>query len=128
MSRFAGLKFASVVLLTLFLALPLAWGAPQQEVRGTVKDRSGAVVARAQVLLRADGQEFSRVTQPDGTFVFTGVSAASGSMIVSAPGFATSTTAVAGGPERPVHHAHSGDGAAKPRRDLDAHLDPADRR
>ena len=92
MSRFAGLKFASVVLLTLFLALPLAWGAPQQEVRGTVKDHSGAVVARAQVLLRADGQQFRRVTQSDGTFVFTGVSATTGDMIVSAPGFATSTT------------------------------------
>jgi outer membrane receptor protein involved in Fe transport len=68
-------------------------GAPQQEVRGTVKDRGGAVVARAQVLLRAEGQEFSRVTQPDGSFVFTGVSAVSGSLIISAPGFATSTTA-----------------------------------
>jgi len=70
-----------------------AWSAPQPEVRGTVKDGTGAVIARAQVLLRADGQEFRRVTQPDGTFTFTGVTAASGSVIVSAPGFATSTTA-----------------------------------
>jgi outer membrane receptor protein involved in Fe transport len=93
MSRFAGLKFASVVYLAFFLAPPLAWSAPQQEVRGAVKDHSGAVVARAQVLLRADGQEFRRVTQSDGTFVFTGVSAASGNVIVSAPGFATTTTA-----------------------------------
>ena len=93
MSRFAGLKFASLVLLTFLQAVPLAWGAPQQEVRGTVKDRSGAVIARAQVVLRVDGQEFRRVTQPDGTFVFTGMSAASGNVIVSAPGFATSTTA-----------------------------------
>jgi len=70
-----------------------AWSVPKQEVRGTVKDGTGAVIARAQVLLRADGQEFSRVTQPDGTFSFTGVTAANGGVIVSAPGFATSTTA-----------------------------------
>jgi len=70
-----------------------AWSVPKQEVRGTVKDGTGAVIARAQVLLRADGQEFSRVTQPDGTFAFTGVTAANGGVIVSAPGFATSTTA-----------------------------------
>ena len=92
MSRFAGLKLASLLSLTVFFVPMPAWGAPQQEVRGTVKDRSGAVVARAQVLLRADGQQFRRVTQPDGTFVFTGVSAASGNLTVSAPGFATNTT------------------------------------
>jgi len=77
----------------LVLAQLPAWSAPQQEVRGTVKDGTGAVIARAQVLLRADDQELRRVTQPDGTFAFTGVTAASGSVIVSAPGFATSTTA-----------------------------------
>ena len=69
-----------------------AWSAPQQEVRGTVKDRSGAVIARAQVVLRADGVEFNRVTQSDGTFVFTGITAESGSVTVSASGFATSTS------------------------------------
>jgi len=62
-----------------------------------VKDRSGAVIARALVVLSADGQEFSRVTQPNGTFVFTGVQGASGSVTVSAPGFATSTTALQAG-------------------------------
>jgi outer membrane receptor protein involved in Fe transport len=93
MSRFAGLKFSSLVSLATLLVQVPGWGAPQQDVRGTVKDHSGAVVARAQVLLRADGQQLSRVTQPDGSFVFTGVSAVSGSLIVSAPGFASSTTA-----------------------------------
>jgi outer membrane receptor protein involved in Fe transport len=68
------------------------WSAPPQDVRGTVKDRSGAVVARAQVVLNADGQQFSRVTQSDGTFVFTGITAESGSLTVSASGFATSTS------------------------------------
>ncbi len=81
-----------MVMLSFLLAQSQAWGAPSQEVRGTVKDRSGAVIARAQVLLRVDGEEFSRVTQPDGSFVFSGISGASGSLIVTAPGFATSTT------------------------------------
>ncbi len=57
-----------------------------------VKDRSGAVIAKAQVLLRADAQEISRTTQADGSFVFTGITATSGSLVVSASGFATSTT------------------------------------
>jgi len=93
MFRFAVLKSASLVSLLVLLAYPLAWSAAQHEIRGTVKDRSGAVVSRARVVLRADGQEFGRVTQSDGTFVFTGISAASGEVIVSAPGFSTSTTA-----------------------------------
>ena len=84
---------SALVLAALAVVFPLrAWSASQQELRGTVKDRSGAVIARAQVVLRADGEEFSRATQSDGSFVFTGVTAASGSVIVSAPGFATSTT------------------------------------
>ncbi len=83
----------AVLTIALVLAQPRAWSAAQQDIRGTVKDRSGAVVARAQVLLRVDGEEFLRVTQSDGTFVFTGVTAESGNVIVSASGFATSTTA-----------------------------------
>jgi outer membrane receptor protein involved in Fe transport len=68
-----------------------AWCASQQEVRGTVQDRSGAVVARAQVVLHVEGQNFGRTTQPDGTFVFSGVSGDSGTIEVSASGFATTT-------------------------------------
>ncbi len=78
-------------ILILFASL-YALSAPQRDLHGTVKDRSGAVIARAQVVLRADGQEFNRVTQSDGTFAFTGVTAESGSVIVTASGFATSTT------------------------------------
>jgi len=84
---------AAVLAILAVLGTLQAWSAPQQELRGTVKDRSGAVIARALVVLSTKGQEFSRVTQPDGTFVFTGVTGASGSVSVSAPGFATSTTA-----------------------------------
>jgi outer membrane receptor protein involved in Fe transport len=72
------------------LCLP-ALAATQQEIRGTVTDRSGAVVARAQVVLHANGQNFGRVTQPDGTFVFSGVAADSGTIEVRSPGFATAT-------------------------------------
>jgi outer membrane receptor protein involved in Fe transport len=70
-----------------------AWADPQQEVRGTVKDRSGAVVARAQVALTVEGQQLARVTQPDGTFVFSGVTGSSGTIVVTASGFAATTTA-----------------------------------
>jgi hypothetical protein len=79
------------VLAVLLLLQSLAWGT-SHELRGTVKDRSGAVVARAHVVLHVAGQDFSRVTQPDGTFVFRGIAADTGTLKVKAPGFATSTT------------------------------------
>lgn len=63
------------------------WAA-SNEVRGTVKDRSGAVIARAQVVLHAAGQNFGQVTQPDGSFVFSGVAADAGTIEISASGFA----------------------------------------
>ena len=63
----------------------------QQEVRGTVTDRSGAVVAGAQVILHVEGQDFGRVTQPDGSFLFNGVVGSSGTVEVRASGFATTT-------------------------------------
>ena len=84
---------SSVVTVSALLLVPsLAWSAEQQEIRGTVKDASGAVVARARVVLQVDGQELGRVTQPDGTFVFGGIIADSGTVVVSASGFATTTT------------------------------------
>jgi outer membrane receptor protein involved in Fe transport len=85
-------RSAAAAVLIVLLTLQ-GWAAPQLELRGTVRDNSGAVIARAQVMLRADEEEFSRTTQSDGTFVFTGVTATSGSVTVSAPGFATNTTA-----------------------------------
>ena len=68
-----------------------AAAATQQEIRGTVTDRSGAVIARAQVVLHVNGQNFGRVTQPDGTFVFSGIAADSGTIEVRSSGFATAT-------------------------------------
>ena len=70
----------------------VASGASSQEIHGTVTDPSGAVVARAHVVLRVQGRDIGRSTQPDGTFVFSGVTADSGTILVSAPGFASSTT------------------------------------
>lgn len=64
-----------------------SWATPADSVRGVVKDRSGAVIARAQVVLRAADQGLSRVTQPDGTFIFNAVPTDNGTIEVSAPGF-----------------------------------------
>ncbi len=50
-------------------------------------------MARARVTLRTEALELSRTTQPDGTFVFEGVTGSSGELIVNASGFATSSTA-----------------------------------
>ena len=74
----------------LLLCLPMLAFA-QQEVRGTVTDKSGAVIARAQVVLHVNGQDFGRVTQPDGSFLFNGLVGSSGTIEVRAPGFAATT-------------------------------------
>src|ERR1035438_8763257 len=93
MLRSRRLTLAAVVAVVFHIMQFSLWAAPPQELRGVVKDRSGAVIAKAQVLLRADGQEISRTTQADGSFVFPGVTATSGTLVVSASGFATSTIA-----------------------------------
>jgi outer membrane receptor protein involved in Fe transport len=81
-------RLCVLVALSAFTASPLC-AAASHDVRGVVKDRSGAVVARAQVTLRVAGQNFGGVTQPDGTFVFTDVKADTATIQVTAPGFAT---------------------------------------
>src|ERR1019366_2978741 len=94
MLRSRRLAIAAVIALIFLVTQLSLWAAPPpQDLRGVVKDRSGAVIAKAQVLLRADGQESSRTTQADGSFVFTGIAATSGTLVVSASGFATRTTA-----------------------------------
>ena len=76
----------------LMMAAPaLAWGASTSAVSGSVTDRSGAVIARAQVILHVSGQDFGRVTQPDGSFVFDGIVGDAGTVEVRSPGFATTT-------------------------------------
>jgi outer membrane receptor protein involved in Fe transport len=93
MLRSRRLTIAAVVAVVFHITHFSLWAAPPQELRGVVKDRSGAVIAKAQVLLRVDGQELSRTTQADGSFVFTGITATSETLVVNASGFATSTTA-----------------------------------
>ena len=58
-------------------------------MRGTVLDHSGAVIARAQVVLHLEGHDLGRVTQPDGTFVFSDVASDAATLEVTAPGFTT---------------------------------------
>ena len=93
MLRAPRLRIAAVMALLFLVTQLRLLAVPPQELRGMVKDRSGAVIVRAQVLLRADGQEITRTTQADGSFVFTGITATSGTLVVNASGFATSTTA-----------------------------------
>jgi outer membrane receptor protein involved in Fe transport len=92
MYRSTVLACSVITVLASLLPQPQAWAAPQQPVRGTVKDSAGAVIARAQVFLHTNGQELRRVTQPDGSFAFNGVDADSGTLTVSASGFAPITT------------------------------------
>jgi len=93
MLRSRRLTIAAVIAFLFLVTQARVWAVPPQELRGVVKDRSGAVIVKAQVLLRAEGQEISRTTQADGSFVFTGITATSGTLVVNASGFAISTTA-----------------------------------
>ncbi len=95
--HFAGVSRFGVAALILLIAQLCAWADSPWEVRGIVKDHSGAVVARAQVELTVDGQRFTRVTQADGSFVFSGVTGSSGTIVVTASGFAPATTSWSAG-------------------------------
>jgi len=88
LDRSAVLRIAGIIALLLLLAQAQAWAKPRQSVRGTVADRAGAVVVRAQIVLQINGEEFSRVSQPDGSFLFDGIDAESGTLTVTATGFA----------------------------------------
>ncbi len=100
MRRFARVRIATAIGFVLLALHPSVWAVPPQELRGVVKDRSGAVIAGAQVVLRADGQEINRTTQGDGTFAFTGITATTGTLLVNASGFATSTSSWQAGGNR----------------------------
>jgi len=90
--RLAAVKYCAATVMVGLAAQSLAWGASSQNIKGTVQDHSGAVIARAQVVLHVEGQNFGQTTQPDGSYEFGGVVGESGTIEVSAPGFATSTT------------------------------------
>src|ERR1035441_10044449 len=99
MLRSRRLTLAAVVAVVFHITQFSLWAAPPQELHGVVKDRSGAVIAHAQILLHADGQEISRTTQADGSFLFTGVTATSGTLVVSASGLPTGVDDVEAQPD-----------------------------
>ena len=60
-----------------------------QTVSGTVKDRSGAVIPAAQVVLKSDGTAFRQTTSSSGWFSFSQVAGTAGELTVTAVGFST---------------------------------------
>ncbi len=90
-ARSARLRLLLLSALLLMILPANLWSAATSTVSGTVTDRSGAVIARAQVILHVNGQDFGRVTQPDGSFVFDGIVGDGGTIEVRSPGFATTT-------------------------------------
>ena len=64
-----------------------------ESVSGVVKDRSGAVIPSAEVVLNANGTALRQATNGSGVFTFPDVSAGSGELTVSGVGFSTVTRA-----------------------------------
>ena len=81
-----------LALFALLLLVAEAWASPVASLHGAVKDRSGAVVPHAKVVLRINGEDFARFTGADGTFDFPALTASTGTLTVSATGFAVDTT------------------------------------
>ena len=79
------------ILMCVLLQAPVS-PASEYSLRGTVTDRSGAAVANANIALRTATQEFTQTTRPDGTFSFVGLDVSSGTLVISANGFAVSMT------------------------------------
>ncbi len=91
-SRLSILAFSSEIAMVVLVALSLCIPCHASElVSGTVKDRSGAVVPSAQVELNVAGNVLRQTANGVGVFTFPAVSGASGSLTVSAAGFATVT-------------------------------------
>jgi outer membrane receptor protein involved in Fe transport len=67
-----------------------------QTLAGTVKDRSGAVLPAAQVVVALDGATLRQKTDAAGQFSFRDVDAPSAEVNVSAPGFSSVTAIWAG--------------------------------
>lgn len=78
-------------MLCVLLQAPIS-AASDYSLQGIVKDRSGAVVVNADVTFRTATQEFTQTTRSDGTFSFTGLDVSSGTLAISAKGFAVSMT------------------------------------
>ena len=78
-------------LFALLLLLAEAWASPVASLHGEVKDRSGALVANADVALHTTTHVFTQTTRSDGKFSFTGLDVSSGTLVISAKGFAATT-------------------------------------
>jgi outer membrane receptor protein involved in Fe transport len=70
------------------LCIP-SWAA--QTIKGTVKDRTGAVIPAAQVAVTLDGASLHQKTDETGHFSFPNITGSSAEVNVSAPGFSSST-------------------------------------
>lgn len=78
-------------LFALQLLLAEAWASPVASLHGEVKDRSGAMVGNADVALHTATHVFTQTTRSDGKFSFTGLDVSSGTLVISAKGFAATT-------------------------------------
>jgi hypothetical protein len=90
--------FRFAMLFAILLALvPLCHAQFSSSVQGTVSDATGAIVRGAHVTLHnlADGTDNSSVTSSSGTYAFSSIPPGSYQVIVTANGFAQSTTNVA---------------------------------
>ncbi len=89
MRTFRGFRICALVLA--FCCLPYSYGqsSEQGQIRGTVSDPSGAVIAAASVTLTDVGTNISQKTTSNdhGLYVFTALPASSYHMVVEAPGF-----------------------------------------
>ena len=90
-SRHVVFALARVAVVTLLGGGLESWAAPAVSLDGVVKDRSGAVVRGATVMLRTPTQELTRTTEADGRFSFGELSTGSATLTVNAQGFAQST-------------------------------------
>src|SRR5947209_6046533 len=88
------LLFLSSVMMLAFAPAAVAQGSTTGEIRGVVRDPSGALVPGANVKARdiATGWEKSTTSAADGAFVLLSLQAGNYQVTVSAQGFQTSIT------------------------------------
>lgn len=86
-------RLASALLLLLFATGAFAQTAATAELRGTVKDPNGAVIASATVTIRDDAKSIERTVQtsPAGDFVLLSVPPGTYTLTVAAKGFSKMT-------------------------------------
>ncbi len=91
-SRASSLAYVGTLVAAFAIAAPFVCFAAEN-VSGTVKDRSGAVIPSADVVLRTNGTALRQTTNAAGAFSFSEVSGTAGELTVTAVGFATTAQA-----------------------------------